>query len=99
MESDFWKAHQLLFNAPRPPLCQANMLFFNSVLILALASSVLGGWITFSNENKAKEGLPCVGRLFGNDNYLVSEFDCGATDFNSTFCGIHCFPYLSLIHI
>lgn len=69
------------------------MLLFNSALILALVSSVFGGWITFSNENKVKEGLPCVGRLFGNDNYLVSEFDCGATDFNSTFCGIHCFPF------
>ena len=69
------------------------MQIFKLVGAAALAATVRAGWITFQNENKQKEGLPCVGSIYGNDNYLVSQFDCGATDFNSTFCGIHCFPF------
>ena len=60
---------------------------------VSLISQVHAGWITFQNENKGKEGLPCIGSIYGNDNYLISHFDCGATDFNSTMCGIHCFPF------
>ncbi|WFD36389.1 hypothetical protein MCUN1_003268 [Malassezia cuniculi] len=58
-----------------------------------MVAGAQAGWITFQNENKQKEGLPCIGSIYGNDNYLVSQFDCGATDWNSTFCGIHCFPF------
>lgn len=58
-----------------------------------LAATTQAGWITFTNENKQAEGLPCVGAIYGNDNFLVSTFDCGATDWNSSFCGIHCFPF------
>ncbi|WFD29491.1 hypothetical protein MSPP1_000500 [Malassezia sp. CBS 17886] len=64
--------------------------FATAVSVLAVAAQA--GWITFQNEN-VQEGLPCVGSIYGNDNYLVSQFDCGATDWNASFCNIHCFPF------
>jgi len=53
------------------------------------------GWITFQNENKQKEGIPCVGSVYGNDNWLVSQFDCNAMDWNGTMCDMKCFPISS----
>lgn len=53
------------------------------------------GWITFQNENKQNEGLPCIGSLYGNDNWLVSQFDCNAPDWNGTMCEMKCFPISS----
>lgn len=70
-------------------------LFPGIAAALVCLSQVQAGWITFQNENKHKEGLPCVGSIYGNDNYLISHFDCGATDWNATMCGIHCFPFSS----
>lgn len=69
-----------------------------TILVLLSVAAVAvnqarAGWITFQNENKMKEGLPCIGAIYGNDNYLISTFDCGATDWNSTMCGIHAFPF------
>ncbi|PKI86019.1 hypothetical protein MVES1_000099 [Malassezia vespertilionis] len=70
-------------------------MFFTKIAVSATALFAVAqaGWITFQNENKQTEGLPCVGAIYGDDNFLVSRFDCGATDWNSSFCGIHCFPF------
>lgn len=65
----------------------------SSLVVVAFTQEALAGWITFQNENKIQEGLPCIGSLYGNDNYLISRFDCGATDWNASMCGIHCFPF------
>lgn len=59
---------------------------------VALASA---GWITYQNEGKKADGLPCVGKVWGDDNYLISQFDCNAPDWNGTMCHMKCFPISS----
>lgn len=60
-----------------------------------LPLTVKAGWITYQNEGKQKEGIPCVGSIYGNDNWLVSQFDCNAPDWNGTMCNMKCFPISS----
>lgn len=68
------------------------MNFLSIFTAIALASTVQAGWITYQNEGKQKEGIPCVGSVYGNDNYLISQFDCNAPDWNGTMCHMKCFP-------
>ncbi|PKI83999.1 hypothetical protein MVES1_002428 [Malassezia vespertilionis] len=65
------------------------------VAIAAVVGFSQAGWITYQNENKKDENLPCVGKIWGNDNHLISQFDCNSFDWNGTMCRMKCFPISS----
>ena len=68
---------------------------FSLIVASLLPLAARAGWITYQNEGKKSEGIPCVGSVYGNDNWLVSQFDFNAPDWNGTMCDMKCFPISS----